>query len=831
MHPLFSFFPRRLATLAGCYLLVTGWIHPSPVSAEDSPRLSGDLFEMHVRPMLISHCIPCHGEKKQKNGLRLDSRAGFQKGGKSGPVIVAGKPAESLLVKALRHESPEMPPSGRLEKEKISGIVKWIEVGAPWPQGAVVRPVPAGSEDEGKWWCFQPIGGRVVPEVDDEGWCRNEIDRFIFARLAREGIRPAVQSEPLKLARRVHFALTGLPPDEATISAAAGTAGESPASSYDSEYERLVEKLLQAQQYGENQARYWLDLVRYAESDGYKTDGLRPDAHLYRDYVIACFNEDRPYDRFVTQQLAGDETDPGNRDALIATMLLRHGIYEWNQRDVETQWKEILNDITETTADVFLALGMKCARCHDHKFDPITRRDYYKLQAFFTPLFPREDQPVADLAKRASYFRQMRLWQEATGEIRERLHQIENPVLLQHSTKESFKKFVGEIKEMITKRPDEREPYEHQIASLAERQFEVHPDKLPKWLDKGLQAERRQLLKRLEGFASMKPTPLPTLKFVVSDVGPVAPPTFIPGQREKTPIAPGFPQILENEPAVIIAPPEALQSTGRRTALAKWITDPGNPLTARVIVNRIWQQYFGRGLVETASDFGRLGKAPSHPGLLDWLARRLIEDGWSLKSLHRRILTSATYRQSSQRRIDDRLRKIDPENILLWRMNPRRLSGEEVTDSILSASGELKEKRRAISQPVLRNKPDRLLVLFDRPERIRSSAQRHRTTTSSQALMLFNGQWVHDQAAATAKRFAASGDDSFIRSVYLELYGRPPEEEEAAMAEEFLLPGAPAAAAGKEAAADSSGSKRSGVKVRAAMIRALLNSNEMIYVD
>lgn len=817
--------------LIALFMLLFGLIHPSPVPAEDSPRLAGDLFEMHVRPMLVSHCIRCHGEKKQKNGLRLDSRAGFQKGGKSGPVIVAGKPDESLLVKALRHESPEMPPTGRLEKEKIFAIMKWIEAGAPWPQGVVLRPVPAGSKNEEKWWCFQPIGGRVVPEVDDEGWCRNEIDRFIFARLAKEGIRPASQSEPLKLARRVHFALTGLPPDETTISAAVAHAGGSPASSYDSEYERLVDKLLQTQQYGENQARYWLDLVRYAESDGYKSDGARPDAHLYRDYVIACFNDDTPYDRFVTQQLAGDETDPGNRDALIATMLLRHGIYEWNQRDVETQWKEILNDITETTADVFLALGMKCARCHDHKFDPITQRDYYGLQAFFAPLLMREDQPVAVLATRTAYFQKMRQWSEATEEVRRRLHEIENPVLLKHSTKEGFKKFVGEIKEMIIKRPDEREPYEHQVASLAERQFEVHPDKLGKWLDKETQAERLQLLKQLEGFVSMKPAPLPTLKFVVSDVGPVAPPTFILGQRGKTPIAPGFPQILEKKPAVISSPPEALQSTGRRTALAKWITDPGNPLTARVIVNRIWQQYFGRGLVETSSDFGRLGKPPSHPELLDWLARRLIEDGWSLKSLHRRILTSATYRQSSQRRIDGRLRKIDPENILLWRMNSRRLSGEEFTDSVLSASGELKKKRRAIYKPVLRNKPDRLLALFDRPERIRSSDQRHRTTTSSQALLLFNGQWVHDRAAATAKRFAAGGDGSFIRSVYLELYGRPPAEEEAAMAKKFLLPVAPVAASGKEATADSIGSKISGVKVRAAMIRALLNSNGMIYVD
>lgn len=717
------------------------------------------------------------------------------------------------------------------------------------------------SVEDHAWWAYQPITDPPVPEVHDDGWCRNEIDRFVLARLAQKDIRPAPQAEPWQLRRRVHFAVTGLPPD-ASLWATTRRENEG--------YEKLVDALLDHPAYGENQARFWLDLVRYADSDGYKADHLRPDAHLYRDYVIRSFNADKPYDRFIVEQLAGDELDPGNRDALIATMYLRHGIYEYNQRDVELQWQAILNDITETTADVFLAQGLKCARCHDHKFDPLLQRDFYRLKAFFAAYQPREDMPVADLAARTAHFKKLRAWQEATAEIRRRLHNIERPVLLRHATGEGFDKFVETIRSMISKRPSERTPYEHQIASLASRQFELHPAKLGEWLEPELEAQRQRLRARLAEFDEMKPAPLPTIGFVAGDVGPVAPPTFIPDAPRQTPVAPGVPTILDPAPAQIIPPPAALQSTGRRTALARWIADRANPLTARVIVNRIWQQHFGRGLVETTSDFGQLGEPPSHPKLLDWLASRFTEDGWSLKKLHRRILTSATYQQTTLRPIDARLAKLDPDNKLLWRMNSRRLTGEEIYDTLLSASHELKEQGRAIYQPLRRNQIHPLLAAFDMPDRIRSCSKRYQTTTPSQALFLTNGAWARERARKMARRFASQGDGTFVQSIYQTFFGREADQRESTMAADFLAayyesmtcdkPALSAAevdtVGSKEGVADlnfdtanglvrggsddpdeAEGVEEKGTSTalreegRVALIRALMNSNELIYVD
>lgn len=772
----------RMCPVRPLLLLAISLLALPVVSAQDLTREESDLFEKHVRPVFVAHCITCHGEAKQESDLRLDSREAMLQGGAAGPAIVPGKPDESLLLEALRYESYEMPPSGQIDESLVEGVEKWIAAGAPWPRGLVLKPTPKITAEDREWWCYQPIADPEVPEVDDRGWCRNEIDRFIFARLAAADIRPSEEAGPLTLARRVHFALTGLPPDDATVAAAtrSDAAGD---------YEALVDRLLREPAYGENQARFWLDLVRYAETDGYRADGARPEAWRYRDYVIRSFNADKPYDRFLTEQLAGDEVDPGNEDAIIATMYLRHWIYEHNQRDVEGQWQQILNDITETTADVFLAQGVKCARCHDHKFDPILQKDYFRLQAFFTPFLPQEAQPVADLATLTKHYEQQQAWEAATEAIRRRLHEIETPALHAHTTGEGVDKFVKEIQALCAMRPVDRTPYQHQIASLASRQFQVHPEKLPEWLNEEQKAERQRLLKELAEFDSLKPEPLPTMKFVASDVGPIAPPTYIPGDSKKVEIEPGFLTILDEAPATIPALPVALESTGRRTALAAWLCEPENPLTARVIVNRIWQQHFGHGLVESSSDFGRLGAPPSHPELLDWLASRLIEDGWSLKKLHRRILTSATYRQVSRRDADAHLESLDPDNRLLWRMNPRRLSGEEIVDSILAASGELESVKRSIYQPVRRNSLNPLLAAFDFPDRITSSCERHHTTTSTQALVLANNPWSHERATTIAARLAQAADSTdpaFIREGYVELYGREPSADEVESAVRFI---------------------------------------------
>ena len=773
------------------------------------------LFEKYARPLLVKHCLECHAAEPGEGGLNLTSLADLRRGGDSGPAIVAGNADDSLIIQALRYESIQMPPSGSLRPGEIEGLAQWIQAGAPWPDGEKLRPTPELPADAHNWWAFRPITDPRIPTVVHSTWCRNSIDRFVLHRLEQERIEAAAVATPLRLFRRACFDLTGLPPSSKVVQTAAKLT-----SSHETQrvYTKLVDQLLASPAYGEHQARTWLDLVRYADSDGYRADHDRPAAKQYRDYVIRSFNQDKPYHLFITQQLAGDEVSPGDREALVATMFLRHWIYEYNQRDVETQWHEILSDITETTADVFLALGMKCARCHDHKFDPILQRDYYRMKAFFAALQPREDMPIADIPTRRAYQLELHKWEVATNEIRRQLHEIESPVLLKHSTKEGFEKFVPEIKAMVRKREANRSPYERQIAALATRQFEIHPNKLPTWLDEKTESTRVALRKQLANFQTLKPAPLPTQSFVVSDVGPVAPATLIPDDPTQEIIQPGVLTLFNPQPTVITPPAAALNATGRRTALANWIANPENPLTSRVIVNRIWQHHFGRGLVETSSDFGRLGSSPSHPKLLDWLARQFVADGWSLKRLHRQIVLSATYQQSALRPTTARLSRIDPENRLLWRMNSRRLNGEEIRDAMLVASGELVDKRRSIYLPVKRNQPNPLLALFDAPDRIRSADKRHTTTTSRQALWMTNGEWIQHRAAATTTRLHTEDATNFVDKVYRSLLGRPPGTQEQSQACQFL--------AGYPRPPNSTPRQ-----AQTALVYALLNANEMIYVD
>ena len=347
--------------------------------------------------------------RSRQAGGRLGSNdsAGHAAGRRLGASRTGRHSQRSLLIEAVRRQSLEMPPDRELTDQQIESLARWIDGGAPWPEGPPLRPVSEILEQDRQWWCIQPIADPHPPAVEDQGWCRNEIDRFILARLQAAGLKPAPAAGRLQLQRRLHFGLTGLPPNwQAELDTE--TAADS------GWYEQLLEQLLNDPGYGENQARYWLDLVRYADTDGYRADGPRPAAHQYRDYVIRSFNEDKPYDRFVMEQLAGDEIDPGNAQAVIGTMFLRHWIYEHNQRDVEGQWQEVLDDITETTADAFLALGLKCARCHDHKFDPLLQRDFFQLQACFAPLLPREDFPVASVETRQRYNQQFEIWEQAT---------------------------------------------------------------------------------------------------------------------------------------------------------------------------------------------------------------------------------------------------------------------------------------------------------------------------------------------------------------------------------------------------------------------------------
>jgi mono/diheme cytochrome c family protein len=754
-------------------------------------------FTSRVHPILKEHCFQCHSHEgdKIKGGLVVDSLGGLLTGGDSGAAVVPGDPEKSLLIKAVRYtdEDLQMPPKGRkLSSEQVGVLEQWVRDGAVWP-GQTGKPRQARgkiSDEDRRWWAFQPLAKVEPPSTGSLSWGRNEVDQFIFAKLKDSGLRPSPEASRATLARRLYFDLWGLPPTSEQVEAFVSD------SSPDG-YEKLVDRLLASRHYGERWARHWLDLVRYADSDGYRIDDFRPSAWRYRDYVIEAFNSDKPYDEFVREQIAGDEMTPRTPERLVATGYLRHWIYEYNNRDVVGQWATILNDITDTTGDVFLGLGMQCARCHDHKFDPILQKDYYRLQAFFAALWPREDIPVATEREQREHEAKLTKWNEATAEIRAQIEELVAP----HRGKAAqtiLAKFPEETRALIFKPTAERTPFEHQIAELAYRQVDYEYGRYQNSI-KGEDKEKLiALQKQLARFDELKPTPLPRA-LLVTDVGPNAAPTVTP-KRGREPVEPGVLTLLDEKPMLVLAPPGQTNTTGRRTALAQWLTQPENPLTTRVIVNRVWQYHFGRGLVGTSSDFGKLGEKPTHPELLDWLARQFVADGWSFKKLHKLIVTSATYRQQASATRDNGADPllVDPQNLLVWRFPIRRLDAEQIRDAILAATGELDltasgpavdafKPRRTIYTKVLRNTRDPLLDVFDAPQHFSSTSSRDTTTTPVQSLLLINSQYMLQRATAMATHLQKSftRDDEMVSAAYRRALGRAPATNELAEALAF----------------------------------------------
>jgi hypothetical protein len=641
------------------------------------------------------------------------------------------------------------------------------------------------TDEDRKWWAYQPVPQQIqVPEIKPaeerlQSWARNEVDVFILQKLLAAGLEPSAGASREVLVRRLYLDLLGLPPTaEQTRAFLDDNAPDA--------WERLVDALLASPHYGERWARHWLDLVRYADSDGYKADDYRPDAWRYRDYVIAAFNSDKPYDKFILEQLAGDELDPDNPEAVIATGYLRCGIYEYNNRDAAGQWVGILNDITDTTADVFLGMGLQCARCHDHKFDPLLQRDYFRLQAFFAPLHMPERTVAATPAERAEWQKKQEAWEQATAELRAQIEVIEKPYR-DRAQHDATIKFPPETQAIMAKPAAERTLAERPVFDLAWRQVTYEWDRLETKI-KGSDKEKWVALrKELAAFDSLKPVPLPRT-MAIQDMSAAAPEVFIPQKENAGAVEAGFPTILDAAPAAV---KPLSQSTGRRTALARWIASPANPLTARVLVNRVWQQHFGRGLSSTASDLGTLGEKPSHPELLDWLARRLMTEEWSIKKLHRVILTSAAWRQSASSTVAGHARQTDPENRLLWRWNTRRLDSEQIRDAIFAATGELEmtpggpgsdaaKPRRAIYVRVLRNVRDPLADVFDAPQHFNSMPVRDTTTTATQSLFLANGRFLMDRAETMARRLTNSHDDdrALIEAAWQATAGKRPATDE-----------------------------------------------------
>ncbi|MFO1065624.1 MAG: PSD1 and planctomycete cytochrome C domain-containing protein [Pirellulales bacterium] len=784
-------------------------------------------FEREIRPVLIGQCIQCHGAKKQEGGLRLDTREGLLKGGDSGAIVTPGKPDESLLVDALHHRGVEMPPKKKLADKVILHFERWVAAGAVWPDSiAALRETDGNITDlDRNWWAFQPLKKINPPHSPDDQWSQNDVDRFVWNALSAQQLSPAPRADRAVLIRRLYFDLIGLPPSVQEIDEF--VRDQSPQA-----WARAVDRLLEDPRYGEHWARFWLDLVRYSESDGWNQDAYRPVIYRYRDYVVDAFNRDTPYPRFVLDQLAGDERadDP---EGMIAAGFLRLGIYEYNQRDARGQWNDIMNEMTDVVGDAFMGMSMACARCHQHKFDPIPQRDYFKLRAFLEPVIWRDDLIAATEKEMAEHKSKSAEWEAATASVRAELAALLEP----YEKKKWFTtvdKFPLDIQACFHLPHHDRTSWQEQMAYMVSRQYLEEGGGPFQNIKKEDKEKREALEKELAKFDHLKPKPLPQV-MTVTDFDGILSPTTNPDDSRREPIAPGYMEVLAQGHDMPIAVNDASVrpgSTGRRTALAKWIGHPNNPLTMRVFVNRIWQQHFGQGIVSTSNDFGHLGDKPTHPELLDWLTAKFIESGFSMKELHRTILASATWQQSAHHPEASRYQTVDPGERLLWRSRVRRLQAEQIRDAMLTASAELKTDiggpsvtqdvpRRSVYLKSFRNQNDTFVHGFDAANGLQSVANRDTTTTPTQSLLLFNGKYVLGRAEATAKRLAAEfkEPETVVKNAFRSIWGREPSQSDLESAERYV-----GLSSGEDAEVLDPGKL-------ADLCHILFNSNQFLYLE
>lgn len=930
-------------------LLSRGYAEPGTAStglrAGDTTQLDGDtvaFFTQQVRPILEDRCLRCHGGEKVEGGLSFADGVAFFAGGDSGGAVDLAAHADSALLTAISYTDIdlEMPPTGKMPADEIEVLRQWVLSGAPWPGGEAGRLAEGGAEaahdgpmtiEEGRdYWAYRPVVRPTVPGadvVDDPVWREHPIDAFIYARLAEAGIEPNPEADRLTLIRRATYDLTGLPPTPEEVAAFVND------DSRDA-YERLVDRLLASPHYGEKWARHWLDAVRYAETDGYERDGKKLNMWRYRDYVIRAFNEDKPYDRFIVEQLAGDELPDGDGQALIATGFMRLQIWDDEPTDRTQARADYIADIVDTTGSVFLGTTFGCARCHDHKKDPILASDYYRLYAFFNHLTepargnPRQiardvpDPVSAEVQRRererverieelrmyiAEAERELLAHWDADGELVTLLHDSRNgqPAQRWHVSHEehdgwqlqqyddrawpeqdagfgmpgtprsrvstewisekggaiylrrTFRVAEAPRHVYLTLHHDDdvqvfingilvyeaagylTEYLRVQLPHEAAQALVVGSNSIAvrcvqdfggQYIDVGVgagvvdraavvesaleHAGREALgedradayLAAKEELARLEASPLtaPFPASVVAERGTQGPPEHIHNRGNANtpsdPVVPGYPAVLGGDDAEFTPNPDA-NTTGRRLALAQWIASDDNPLTARVIANRLWQHHFGRGLVESSSDFGTLGTGCTHPELLDYLASEMVARGWSLKQMHKLIMTSRAYRMSSTAR-EDAL-AADSGHALLWRYNMRRLTAEEVRDSILAVNGSLNRAlfgpevypplppevlatasrpheawghatpeqadRRSIYIHVKRSLREPFLFAFDQAETDTPCPVRFETTVPTQSLIALNSQFMQTEAAVFAERLEREAGDDRAAQVRLAL--------------------------------------------------------------
>ena len=736
------------------------------------PLVAQNAIEAEARVVIEANCTGCHGAAKMA-GFDMRDRASLLKGGGRGAAIAPGRAAESLLYKAVRREGElKMPPGKKaLSEAEVALIARWIDAGAPWGS----KP----AKTEAAWWSFRKPLRPVVPG----GGSRSPIDAFIQAKLQAKGLRATPPASKRELVRRAYFDLLGLPPSADEV--AAFVADESPDA-----WAKLIDQLLASPRYGERWGRRWLDVVRYGDTGGYETDVSYANAWRYRDYVIESFNRDKPYNVFVQEQVAGDEMWPGDLEREGGYFIPKHklenlhrwlgtGLYTIGPMSYEyalhvehyrAEWQA---DAVDTTASAFLGLTFGCARCHDHKFDAITQKDYYKMAAMFAGSVEREIPTVGQYG----LFEYTRFYpkQQAADEIKKRIRRMD-----------------------VEASGDERKP---KPRNLTPEQRDLRETLLRQLGEAYLAAPARYATASILAHTEQVPPTHVLVRGEYANKGDV--------------VQPGFPASLNEGPA-IEEPASGPFVPQRRKALAEWLTSKDHPLTARVMVNRIWQGHFGRGIVATPNDFGRQGDAPTHPELLDWLAVEFMEKGWSVKALHKAIMMSDTYRQSSA--WNESNGAVDRNNVYLWRMNRRRLEAEEIRDAVLAVSGQIHHKlggppvavplsqeelegirdpdywpvsgdesehrRRSVYLMVKRSFPVPMLQSFDAPDPAQSCARRDVSTVAPQALAMMNSGFVRGAAQAWAVRLKSERDA--VGAGFRAATGREPTADERRRGEAFL---------------------------------------------
>ena len=774
-------------------------------------------FETHIRPLLAKHCYECHGEKEQESSLRLDTWRGLMKGGDTGTAIIGGKPAQSLLLTAVKYQDPnlQMPPEDRLSKQDVAKLEHWIKIGAPHPD-ANGTPVAAKKKrisiEEGrKFWSFRRPEKPPLSDVKNKKWTPSEIDRFILKKLKEHGLKPAPPADKRTLIRRTTQTLLGLPPTPEEVDEFLNDRSADA-------FKKVVDRLLASPHYGERWGRHWLDVARYADSNGLDENIHHGNAWRYRDYVVNSLNKDKPYDQFLIEQIAGDllpteGVDEAARfERIVATGFLMIGPKVLAEVDETKMEMDIIDEQLDTLGRAVMGLTLGCARCHDHKFDPIGNDDYYALAGIFKSTKTMEH-----------YTKIARWWEVPIPNAADRQKQTEYKKKIEEakSKVESFiteatRKVVASLPEgtAVEGNLEDKFPAETKAELKKLREAVTKLEKAPPAVSSAMAVAERE--------AKDLPIHIRGSHLTLGDVVPRRFPRVLAGDKQEA-----FPK-----------------DRSGRLKLARWLTSNEHPLTSRVIVNRVWRWHFGTGLVGSPDNFGIIGQKPVNQPLLDWLAVSLQEKGWSLKWLHKKILMSQTWQMSSQ--LDEHAQSVDPENRLQWRANVRRLEAEAIRDSILAVSGQLDRTfggtlitianrsfffdhtskdttdyssvRRSIYLPVVRNHLYEVFSLFDYSDAGSVVGNRGASTVAPQALFMMNAEFMQKAGDALAERVeSARNNEEKVKALYRIVLTRPPTADELKNTLMFIRR-----------------SKQLSEKAEADSIRllaqALLSSNEFIYL-